>query len=88
LEGRPDFSSASPASSADGGSGSAGAVSAASPVAIVGLAVLDTPDVLVLRMVGQLLASSGCTLEIVTNTESPLEVAERVVEPSPKRVVV
>jgi hypothetical protein len=88
LEGMPDFSLASPASSADGGSGSGGAVSADSPVALVGLAVQDTADALVLRMLGQLLAPSGCALEVVTDTESPLQVAELVAERSPRLVVV
>ena len=57
-------------------------------VTLVGLAVQDTSDALVLRMLGQLLAPSGCTLEIVTDTESPLQVAERVAEQSPRLVVV
>ena len=59
----------------------------ASSVPLVGLAVQDTSDALVLRMLGQLLAPSGCTLEIITDTESSLQVAERVAEHSPKLIV-
>ena len=58
--------------------------SATAPVPLVGLAVQDTSDALVLRMLGQLLAPSGCTLEIITDTESPLQVAERVAESPPR----
>jgi hypothetical protein len=55
---------------------------------IVGLAVQDTADAPILRMLGQLLVPSGCTLVIVTDTESPMQVAERVAEQSPSLVVV
>ncbi len=66
-----------------------GAESAApEPVRLVGLAVQDTSDTLVLRMLGQLLSPSGCALEIITDTESSLQVAERVAEHSPRLVVV
>jgi predicted PurR-regulated permease PerM len=59
----------------------------APPVTIVGIAVTDTSDALVLRMLAQLLASSGCTLEILTDVESPLRMAEEVAERDPKLVV-
>src|ERR1700736_6236888 len=55
---------------------------------IVGLAVQDTADAPILRMLGQLLVPSGSTLGIVTVTESPMQVAERVAEQSPSLVVV
>jgi hypothetical protein len=51
---------------------------------IVGLAVQDIADAPILRMLGQLLVPSGCTLVIVTDTESPMQVAEQ----SPSLVVV
>ena len=88
LEDKSDFSLASPALSAHAGFGSNGGVSARSPVPLVGLAVQDTSDTLVLRMLGQLLSPSGCILEIISDTESSLQVAERVAEQSPKLVVV
>ena len=40
------------------------------------------------RYSDELLAPAGCILEIVTDTESPLQVAERVTEHSPRLVVV
>ena len=55
---------------------------------IVGLVADDTSDALVLRMLGQLLAPSGCNLEIIADTESSLQVVERVAEHSPTLVVV
>ena len=58
-----------------------------SPIQIVGIAVEDTSDVLVLKMLGQLIAPTGCVLEIITDVESPLELADRVAEHSPRLVV-
>jgi hypothetical protein len=88
LEGVPDLGLPSPTPSTDVGPGSGGGASAACPVTLVGLAVQDTADALVLRMLGQLLAPSGCALEVVTDTESPMQVAELVAERSPRLVVV
>jgi predicted PurR-regulated permease PerM len=56
-------------------------------ISLVGLAVQDTSDSLVLRMLGQLIGPSGCVLEVITDVESPLAVAERVAEIAPKMVV-
>ena len=58
------------------------------PVTLVGLAVQDTSDALVLRMLGQILVPAGLSLEIVTDTESSLQVAERVAEHSLRLVIV
>lgn len=55
---------------------------------LVGLAVNDTADALVLRMLGQVLASSGLRLEVLEAGESPLRRAEQVAELSPALVVV
>ena len=88
LEGMPDFGLATHARSTNGGTGSDGGGSAGSPVRLVGLALQDTADALVLRMLGQLLDSSGCILEIITDTESTLQVAERVAEQCPQLVIV
>jgi hypothetical protein len=88
LEETPDFSLASPAVLPTIGSpGSEGAVLSISPVPLVGLAVQDTSDTLVLRMLGQLLSPSGCKLEIITDTNSSLQVTECVSEHSPSLVV-
>jgi hypothetical protein len=84
----PDTGLKSPGPSTDVGPGPGGGAPATHPVTLVGLAVQDTADALVLRMLGQLLAPSGCALEVVTDTESPMQVAELVAERSPRLVVV
>jgi predicted PurR-regulated permease PerM len=87
LEGMPDSSVSSPEAATEWIHELNGSVPAMSPVSLVGLAVQDTSDALVLRMLGQLVSSSGCTLEIITDTESSLQVTERVSEHSPKLIV-
>ena len=85
LEKMPELDpgpAASPAAGPTTGDGAGRAGPA--PVAIMGVAVDDTSDVLVLRMLGQLLAPSGCHLEIVRDTESPLQVVEQVAERIPE----
>ena len=54
----------------------------------MGLVADDNSDALVLRMLGQLLAASGCTMEIITSTESSLQVVERVADQSPGLVII
>jgi len=88
LEGTPDFSLASLARSADGGTGSDDRGPGAAPMPIVGLVADDTSDALVLRMLGQLLAPSGCLIELIADTDSSLQVIERVVEQAPTLVVI
>ncbi len=87
LESAPDSGLESTRPSKDLGSGPGGGAPVRCPVMLVGLAVQDTADALVLRMLGLLLAPSGCVLEIVTDTESPMQVAELVAERSPRLVV-
>jgi predicted PurR-regulated permease PerM len=58
------------------------------PAAIVGVAVSDPADTLVSRMLAQVLAPSGCTLDILTDVELPLQVAEQVAARAPQLVVV
>jgi predicted PurR-regulated permease PerM len=60
----------------------------AAPVPILGLVAEDTSDALVLRMLGQLLAGSGYTVETLRDTDSSLQVVEQVAEHSPSLVVV
>ena len=95
LEGTPDLSLASVAASANGGHGSANGSQGSDDgnstvvrVPLVGLAVQDTADALVLKMLGQILAPAGYDLEVIAATDSSLEVAERVGEYSPRLVVV
>lgn len=88
LEGTPDFSLASLALPAAAEDGSDDRGSASAPVRIVGLVADDTADTMVLRMLGQLLAPSGCILETIADADSSLQVAERVAEHSPTLVVV
>ena len=89
LEGVADFGLTAPAPSTRRGTRiGRWEGSATWAVTLVGLAVQDTADALILRMLGQLLVPSGCTLVIVTDTESPMQVAERVAEQSPGLVVV
>ena len=88
LEGVPEHGLAPPTADASLASEPGPGAAAPCPVTLVGLAVQDTADALVLRMLGLLLAPSGCTLEIVTDTESPLQVAARLAAQSPKLVVV
>ncbi len=55
---------------------------------IAGLAARDTSDGLVLRMLGQLVTPAGISIEILEETDSPLEIAERLGELNPSLVVV
>jgi predicted PurR-regulated permease PerM len=88
LEGVPELSLASVAAATNGDLGPGAKHSNVSSVPLVGLAVQDTSDALVLRMLGQLLAPAGLVLEVITDTDSSLHVAERVAEHSPRLVVV
>lgn len=54
---------------------------------LVGVAVGDASDVLVLQMLGQLLTPAGCHLEVLGDEGSPLQVVEQVAERDPRLVV-
>ncbi len=54
---------------------------------VVGIAVEDRSDALVMRMLGQVLTASGVDLEVITDAVSPLELAERLAKLSPRVVV-
>jgi DNA-binding NarL/FixJ family response regulator len=58
------------------------------PVPILGLVADDTSDALVLRMLDQLLTASGCSMEIIKDTDSSLQVVERVADEAPRLVIV
>lgn len=51
---------------------------------VIGIAVQDTSDLLVLRMLGQLLTRSQITLKILPIAETPLQLAELVADISPR----
>lgn len=90
LEGVPELTLQSMASApATGESSDAAAKEASAPTTIelMGLAVVDTSDVLVLKMLAQLIAPLGCHLEIVADAGSPLQVVEQVTERNPEVVV-
>jgi predicted PurR-regulated permease PerM/CheY-like chemotaxis protein len=87
LEGIPDHSltaMAMPAARA----GTDGGAAVSQPVLILGLVADDNSDALALRMLKQLLASSKCSMEIVTDTASSLQVVERVAEKCPFIVII
>ena len=88
LEGTPDFSLEAVALSAGGGADSNARDLVCEPVPILGLVADDTSDVLVLRMLEQLLTTSGCTMEIIKDTDSSLQVVEQVADQSPRLVII
>jgi predicted PurR-regulated permease PerM len=88
LDEMPADEAISPSSLTDGKAVFNGGASARLPVPIVGLAVQENFDALVLRMLGQLLWPAGYVLEIITDTESSLQVTDRVSEHSPNLAVV
>jgi hypothetical protein len=87
LEGVPDFSLGALAASAATEPGPGKQELPSAPGRVLGLVTDDTGDALVLRMLRQLLPGSGCILEIITDTDSSLQVVERVAEQSPELVV-
>jgi len=74
TEGMPDSGPSSPEPSHDGDHESDGSVPSASSIPLIGLAVQDTSDTLVLRMLEQVISPSGFTIEIITDTDSSLQV--------------
>jgi predicted PurR-regulated permease PerM len=80
LEGTPDLSLESLAPATD-------AVATLPASRVLGVATNDQADALALRMLAQLLAPHGCTMEVVADTESPLALADRVAEHEPALVV-
>jgi predicted PurR-regulated permease PerM len=65
-----------------------GFVPGPAPAQVVGMAADDTSDILVLRMLAQILAPTGCLLRIITDGDSTLELAEHVADETPRLVVV
>jgi predicted PurR-regulated permease PerM len=90
LEDTPDFDLVTATPSANGTQPTHPDDGERASIALVGVAVEDTSDVLVLRMLGQLLASSGLNLQVVADvdSDSPLHLAEQVAESPPRAVIV
>jgi CheY-like chemotaxis protein len=68
--------------------GADGGAAVSQPVLILGLVADDNSDALALRMLKQLLAASKCSMEIVTDTASSLQVVDRVSEQCPSIVII
>jgi DNA-binding NarL/FixJ family response regulator len=88
LEGTPDFSLEAAAVAAGVQADSNDRKFVCEPVPILGLVADDTSDALVLRMLDQLLTASGCSMEIIKDTDSSLQVVERVADEAPRLVIV
>jgi predicted PurR-regulated permease PerM/methylmalonyl-CoA mutase cobalamin-binding subunit len=88
-EGVPELSlqALAPAADQEKASGGVAPDPEAAPIELIGVTAVDTSDALVLKMLAQLLAPSGCRMEIIDDVESPLQVAERVAEHEPRLVV-
>ena len=82
LEGTPDITLTAAAGLSPALDGSA-----KKTIKIAGIAANDASDALVLKMLEQLLTPSGCAMEIITDTESPLRVAEHLASAMPDLVV-
>ena len=81
LEGVPDITltSAAIAPAADG--------SPPKRISIAGIPAHDASDALILRMLAQLVAPAGCTIEVITGRDSALKVAEAVAGLAPDLIV-
>jgi predicted PurR-regulated permease PerM len=86
LEQSTQVTLAQPSSVADGNP--TGPAPAALPFRVVGIPVQDTADTLILKMLGQLIEPAGCELEIITDVDSPLELADRIDDHEPRLVFV
>jgi len=84
LEGTAEITLASVASA---NAASAADHSHAPAAALLGVSADDASDALVLRMLAQVLGASGLTMEVVTEAETPMQLAERVAKSDPPMVV-
>ena len=87
LEGTEDLSSKTSARSGEGEPPQANGKPASPPFVVAGVAASGTSDALTLRMLGQILAPSSCTLVNIEGAGSPMQLAERVAEVSPAMVI-
>jgi predicted PurR-regulated permease PerM len=87
MEGTEDTGLKTPAEPGDGMPGLANGNLVSPPFEVAGVAASSSSDALALRMLGQILAPSKCTLLILEGAGSPMQLAERVAEKSPAMVV-
>ncbi|MGO9923233.1 MAG: hypothetical protein ACLQIB_52115 [Isosphaeraceae bacterium] len=87
LEGTEDVGAKTPARSGEAEPGRANGKPALPPFAVAAVAASGTSDALTLRMLGQLLAPSKCTLVNLEGAGSPIQLADRVAEVSPAMVI-
>jgi len=87
LDGTADVSVKSSAGPGEGEPVRANGKPSSLPFAVAGVAASGTSDALTLRMLGQLLAASNCTLANVEGAGSPIKLADRVAEVSPSMVI-
>ena len=87
LEGTEDLSLKTAARSGEGDSVPANGKVGSPPFEVAGVAASGTADALTLRMLGQILAPSKCTLVNLEGAGTPMQLAERVAEASPAMVI-
>ena len=87
LEGTEDITLKTPAPSSEGGPRRLNGKPASPPFVVAGVAASGTPDALTLRMLGQILDASKCTLVTIEGAGSPMLLAGRVAEVSPAMVI-
>jgi predicted PurR-regulated permease PerM len=87
LEGMEDISLKTPSRSGEEEPGRADGALESPAFEVAGVAASGTSDALTLRMLGQILAPSKCTLVNIEGGGSPIQLAERVAEVSPSMVI-
>jgi predicted PurR-regulated permease PerM len=87
LNGTSEVSLATAVATCSAEAGADAAASPDRPVLILGVAVQDTSDALVLKMLAQLISPAGCLMNIITGFESPLKLAAQVTQNSPCLVI-
>ncbi len=87
LEATEDLALMTPAPSSEGEPPRLNGKPALPPFRVAGVAASGTPDALTLRMLGQILDASKCTLVTVERSGSPMLLAGRVAEASPAMVI-
>ncbi|MGA7498977.1 MAG: AI-2E family transporter, partial [Isosphaeraceae bacterium] len=87
LEGTADLSLKTAARSGEGEPGRANGTVASPQYKVAGVAASGSADALTLRMLGQILAPSKCTLVNLEGAGPPMQLAERVAEVSPAMVI-
>jgi hypothetical protein len=87
LEGTEDINSKTAVLSTEGEPVRTDGTLASPPFELVGVATSSASDALALRMLGQILPSSKCTLIIIEGAGSPKAIADRLANASPSMVV-